>query len=95
MREEVRKRIENEIGILIVDLKMRKLKIRSSIKQHMDYIWKVRKSFERMVDNLEKELTEEERIELQELWESLSAILGREEDYWSNAYRIARDEIVG
>jgi len=94
VREEIRKKLENEIGILIVDLKMRKQKILSSIKQHMDYIWKVRNSFERTIDNLEKELTEEERTELLELWRNLDAILSREEDYWTNAHRIATNEIV-
>jgi len=43
-------------------------------------------------------LTEEERLELSNLWENVDSILSREEDYWSNAYRVIRnerDEIVG
>ena len=94
MREEIRKKLENEIGILIVDLKMRKQKILDSIKEHIDYVWRVRNSFERTIDNLEKGLTEEERRELLDLWRNLDAILSREEDYWTNAHRIATNEIV-
>jgi len=94
MREEIRKKLENEIGILIVDLKMRKLKILSSIKQHMDYIWKVRNEFGKTIKKLEEELTEEERLELSNLWENVDSILSREEDYWTNAHRIVTNEIV-
>jgi len=92
VREEVRKKIENEIGILIVDLKMRKLNILNIIKEHVDYIWKVRNGFEKTIKRLEEELTEEERLELSNLWENVDSILSREEDYWSNAYRVIRNE---
>jgi uncharacterized protein (UPF0218 family) len=94
VRKEIRKKLENEIGILIVDLKMRKQKILSSIKQHMDYIWKVRNEFGKTIKKLEEELTEEERLELSNLWENVDSILSREEDYWTNAHRIVTNEIV-
>jgi division protein CdvB (Snf7/Vps24/ESCRT-III family) len=95
MKEEIRKKLENEFGILIVDLKERKLKILKTIREHMDYVWKKRIEFEKAIKSLEEELTEEERIELSDLWENVDSILCREEDYWSNALRVIRNEVVG
>lgn len=94
MKEEIRKMVENKLGILIVDLKMRKQRILDTIKEHMDYVWRARNEFQRTIKSLEEELTEEERLELSDLWKNIDSILSREEGYWYNALRIIRNEIV-
>jgi flagellar motility protein MotE (MotC chaperone) len=92
MREEIKKKIEDELGILIVDLKQRKQEILNIIEKHMDYIWKKKKEFEEMIKRMKEGLSKEEQEELSLLVEDVIRIFNREWDYWYNAYKIAKHE---
>jgi frataxin-like iron-binding protein CyaY len=94
MKEEIRKKIENELANIILDFKLRKHKIAVDVRNHMEYVFNKKNEVEKMFKKLKEGLSIEESWELSDVEEGILIILDREYDYWYNAYRVIKNELI-
>jgi len=93
VKEEIGKKIADEIGALLVELKLRKEKILDIINEHINYMRTKRDEIDEMFEKLEKGLKDEELRELLHLRENILDVLDRERYYWYNAQKVIEHEI--